>query len=77
MGYMIVYSNCYGCGRPFGYNPDRVPSIPILEDGSVGVGGERMPVCPTCIAYANARREVSGLPLWHVHPDAYEPTEAP
>jgi hypothetical protein len=75
-GWMMVYSNCFGCGRYFGYNPEHVPSIPIMADGSVGAGGDRKPICNTCIHYANERRKASGLPLWSVHPEAYEATEA-
>jgi hypothetical protein len=76
MGYMMLYSHCFGCGRYFGYNPHYVPSIPIGDDGAVTAGGDRKPICATCIAYANEKRKVCGLPLWSVHPEAYEPTES-
>jgi hypothetical protein len=76
MGYMFVFGTCFGCGRAFTFNPDHVPSIPIRKDGTIGADGDRQPICATCIAYANEKRKASGLPLWTVHPDAYEPAES-
>jgi hypothetical protein len=76
MGYMLVFGHCFGCGKPFGFNPELVPSIPILPDGSVGVGGDRKPICESCITLANHRRIADGLPPWDIPPGAYEPTES-
>jgi hypothetical protein len=73
---MMVYGMCFGCGRPFGFNPELVPSIPVRKDGTIAADGDRMPICETCIAYANEKRKASGLPEWTVHPEAYEPTES-
>lgn len=63
MAYMIVMGTCFGCGRPFGFNATSVPSF----------GGE--PICKSCITIVNERRKASGLPLWPVPADAYEPEE--
>ena len=76
MGYMFVLGQCYGCGKTFTFNPHLVPSIPIMPDGRVGAGGTREPICRDCVARANERRQASGLPLWHVSDEAYEPTES-
>ena len=65
MGYVFVFGPCFGCHRPFSYNPHYVPSI--------RVDGERHPICRGCIAIANPRRKANGLPEIVPHPDAYEP----
>jgi len=62
-GYMIVMGGCFSCGRTFSFNADHVPSYQ----------GE--PICETCIVAVNKQRKEGGLPLWPVHPDAYEPQE--
>lgn len=76
-GYMFVLGHCWSCGRLFTFNPHHVPSIPVLPDGTIGggPGATREPLCATCIGIANERRKATGMPLWHVHADAYEPTE--
>lgn len=63
MGYMTAMGTCFGCKRLFSFNPRSVPSFK----------GE--PICGTCIAIVNAKRKASGLPLWPVAKDAYEPEE--
>ena len=67
MGYALVFSACFGCGQPFGFNPNRVPSI--------RVEGKREPICINCVERANPLREANGLPKIIPHPDAYEPIE--
>jgi hypothetical protein len=66
-GYAIALAPCIGCGRVFGFNPHRVPSV-IVD-------GVREPVCRTCVDRANDNRKASGLPLFTVYPDSYEPIE--
>ena len=66
--YALVYSPCIGCGKVFGYNPHRVPSVRI--------DGERQPVCKECIEAENVKRKRLNdpeLPILIYHPDAYEP----
>jgi hypothetical protein len=76
MGYMLAYGVCWSCGQPFAFNPDLVPSVPVLPDGRIGPGGERQPICRTCATRANENRREAGLPLWNVSDAAYEPTES-
>lgn len=76
MGYMYVLGECFGCGRMFTFNPHLVPSVPILSDGTIGVGGKREPICRDCATRANEDRKRTGLPLWNVSDECYEPTEA-
>ncbi len=63
-GYMMVVAACYGCGKTFSSNPDKVPSF------------ENQPICRSCITLVNQNRAENGLPQWPVSDDAYEPTEA-
>lgn len=63
MGYMIVMGICFGCGRTFGFNAERVPSF------------QGRPVCGNCMARANAKRAEMGEPPHPIHPDAYAPEE--
>jgi hypothetical protein len=67
MGYAIAFSPCIGCRQPFGYNPLRVPSLPI--------NGTREPICRACVARINPSRIANGLPPIVPLPDAYEPVD--
>ena len=69
MAFMFCTGVCFGCRRPFSFNPDLVPSIPI--------NGVKEPVCADCVARVNPQRLANGLELIHVLPGAYEPTEVP
>jgi len=60
-GYVHMIGPCFGCKKPFAFNPRRVPSYK----------GE--PICLGCITLVNERRKTAGLPLWPVFEDAYEP----
>lgn len=64
-GFVLVHSQCFGCGQPFAFNPAKVPSI--------NINGERYPVCAECVDLANEIRHTNGLPLIVPHADAYEP----
>jgi hypothetical protein len=66
-GYMMGMAKCFGCGKPFWFNPHRVPSI-IVD-------GEREPVCADCVERANPQRIANGLEPIVPLPDAYEPSE--
>ena len=67
MGWMVAISACFGCGRPFSYNPDLVPSI-VVE-------GVRQPICGNCVELANPRRVANGLDPIEVLPGAYTEQE--
>jgi len=67
MGYAICFAPCCACKRPFGFNPNKVPSI--------RVNGVKEPVCRTCIELANPQRKAMGLPEFAINPDAYEPVD--
>jgi hypothetical protein len=60
MAYALAFSPCIGCGRTFGYNPMRVPSV-------------REPLCQVCVNRANMVRRSQGLEPIEPHKDAYEP----
>ena len=64
MGYAMCYSSCFGCGRVFGYNPHRVPSVRI--------DGVRQPVCADCVERVNPERIKNGLEPIVPAADAYE-----
>lgn len=64
-GYVFCHSACFSCGKPFAYNPNKVPSIRI--------NGAREPICQTCVDIANPIRIKNGLSVIVPHPDAYEP----
>lgn len=74
-GELLACALCWSCRRPFWFNPDRVPSIPIGADGTPELGGTLQPVCQFCIGLANGKREALGLPPIEVLPGAYQ--EAP
>lgn len=65
MGWAFCLGNCIGCGRPFTFNPLRVPSLVHPATGN------REPVCQACIDRANPRRVANGLPPIVPHPEAY------
>jgi len=69
MGYMIATGNCFGCGRLFDFNPERVPSI---RDPRTN---EREPICRACVERVNPTREQRGLEPIRVVAGAYEPEE--
>ena len=72
MSYATVFSPCVNCGRLFGYNPHRVPSILV--------NGVKEPVCLDCIEAENARRKATMIAtgvdlelLPEPHAAAYQP----
>ena len=70
MAYFAI-SPCFGCGRVFTYNPDKVPSIPHPETG------DKWPVCQACVDRANPERKKNGLPLIVPLPGAYDAQPEP
>lgn len=65
-GYYLAFGSCIGCGRPFSFNPELVPS-------SSAVTGKREPICPNCLASINAYKREHGMPEWTPPRGAYEP----
>lgn len=67
----LVYAlgACHACNRVFGFNPYRVPSMPV--------GELRKPICQSCISLVNAIRLERGQEPHVVLPDAYDPTPLP
>jgi hypothetical protein len=65
MGFCLCTSECYGCKRPFSYNPRYVPSLTI--------NGTKEPFCLNCINAANIVRKEKGIAPLVPHPQAYEP----
>ena len=59
MAYFAL-SPCFACKQAFTYNPDRVPAFQ----------GE--PVCESCMAKVNAKRQTMGLPPHPILPGAYQ-----
>ena len=64
MGYALCHGHCIGCGRLFGFNPMRVPSITFK--------GSREPICEDCVTRVNPWRIANGLEPIKPAPDAYE-----
>jgi hypothetical protein len=67
---MAVFGPCFGCKKPFFFDPDLVQSIYIdpVTGLAPDMGGDadraqREPVCPRCCALANPQRRRKGLPL--------------
>ena len=82
-GWQIVVAECFACKRPFGFNPFRVPSVPIdlvtglpPDMGGDAARAERQPICRDCMAQINASRVAAGRSAWLILPDAYDPIEA-
>jgi hypothetical protein len=85
-GYMIALGECFGCKTWFGFNPHRVPSIPIdpqthkPPDVDPEPGGyqraQREPLCRDCVRRMNAARRARGLAPIEILPDAYGPEGA-
>jgi hypothetical protein len=67
MAWMFVLGNCIGCGKPFSFNAERVPSVVVR--------GEREPICRECVERANPLREKNGLAPIVILPGAYEAGE--
>jgi len=67
MGVVQAYSACYGCKRPFFYNPMRVPSVVV--------NGEREPICQTCVDRVNPQRIANGLEPIVPLSGAYDPCD--
>lgn len=67
-GYMFCIGTCFGCGRTFSFNPDRVPSVMYA--------GQREPICASCVERANPMRAENGLEPIVPLEGAYAPTEA-
>ena len=71
MGYAMGHGPCINCGNVFSYNPVHVPSITVR--------GVKEPICKDCITVENSRRindPALDLPVFDIHPDAYEPVNA-
>ena len=66
MGYALAFAACFSCGRFFGFNPTRVPSIRDRE-------GIRQPLCRVCVDKANVVRRAFGQEPFIISVDAYEP----
>ncbi len=64
MGYVLVIGRCFTCGRPFSFNPVRVPSLPVE--------GKKEPICKECVDLANPKRIANGLEPITYSDDAYE-----
>ena len=69
MVFMVVIGECIICGIMFSFNHQHVPSLVV--------NGVREPVCRDCMNRANAYLESHGREPHWIHPDAYEPEEAP
>ena len=66
MSYVHLMSPCYGCGQPFTYHPNKVPSIRDPQTGN------REPICQACVDKVNPRRIARGLQPIVPLPGAYE-----
>jgi hypothetical protein len=62
-GFVIAMAPCLQCGRPFSFNPLKVPSY--------RVNGVREPICEECMNDLNVQRKALGLDPFPIAPDAY------
>lgn len=67
MGYVTLMANCIRCGRVFGCNPRKVPSI--------RVDAVREPVCEDCYHVLAAIQKEHGMAVLPLDPDAYRPMD--
>lgn len=65
LGCYLMFGHCIGCGRLFGFNPHKVPSL--LVDNV------REPVCLDCVNRVNPVRRAKGLEEIVPLPGAYDP----
>lgn len=75
---LIALGDCWACGRPFPFDLDLVPSIPVDPTTNLpsDLGGDpelvvKQPVCEQCLDVANERRVAQGRPPIIVLPGAY------
>lgn len=75
---LIGFGDCWACGRPFPFDPDRVPSIPVDPTTNLppDLGGDaelavKRPVCEQCLDAANEQRVAAGRSPIIVLPGAY------
>lgn len=73
---LVAIAPCVGCARPFAFDPDTVPSVPIdpVTRLSPDLGGDparavRQPVCLACRLAANPARLAAGLQPWPTRDD--------
>ena len=62
-GFVWATGTCFGCRKPFNFNPHKVPSH--RHEGT------REPVCGDCMALVNANRKERGLEPFPIDPEAY------
>ncbi|MBO0729903.1 MAG: hypothetical protein J2P57_11640 [Acidimicrobiaceae bacterium] len=84
MGYLAI-GPCWSCRRPFEFNPELVPSVPIdpetgqPPDVDPRPGGYeravRQPLCRECVDLINRQRRQRGGPEMEILPGAYEALE--
>jgi hypothetical protein len=67
MGVFIAFGECFCCRRPFGFNPNLVPSY--------NHKGTKHPICKDCIDEANPKRIENGLEPIVPLEGAYEPAD--
>jgi hypothetical protein len=77
-GVVFAFGACWACGVVFGFDPERVPSVPIdpVTNRPPDMGGNAaravsQPICRRCLDETNERRAANGRPLWRVLPGAY------
>lgn len=75
MGVLWAMGPCWSCHQLFSFNPVRVPSFRIGDDGKPSDTGTRVPICEHCFERFNQRRVEAGLPRLVALPGAYEPAE--
>lgn len=74
MGYVTLMAPCFFCGKIFGSNPHKVPSVKV-RNGVPDANGIREPVCKACVERLNKKLAAEGRPGWTVTADAYEAIE--
>jgi hypothetical protein len=66
----MAFGPCFGCEKPFWFDPDTVPSVLVDRTGRApDMGGDpltavRKPICVPCRRHANPIRVAAGLEPW-------------
>lgn len=72
MGYALCMGDCCICGRMFGFNPHKVPSMRLDKNGKPDDSAPRAPVCRSCLDKWNEARVKVGMEAIPALPGAYE-----
>lgn len=75
----IAHGRCYACDKPFSFNPQLVPSVPLRSDGKLAEHAREIahaaPLCRPCATALNEERGRQRKTTWNITDAAYAPAE--